>query len=197
MKTIVAFDFDGTLTKKDSFFEFIKFAKGKLFFLTNFIYFICIWWLFKIHVLKRNYAKQIIFSRCFKDMSLKQFNELGDAYLNRLEAMIRDGVTNKIAFYLKQDFIVVIVSASIGNWITPWANKYGIKQVIATIPEVNQSGYLTGKFVGENCVNEEKVNRILKVFPDRETYKLIAFGDSSRDNELIEFSDESHWNYFK
>lgn len=35
MKTIVAFDFDGTLTKKDTFLEFIKFSKGRIIFYIN------------------------------------------------------------------------------------------------------------------------------------------------------------------
>ena len=34
MKQIVAFDFDGTITNRDTLLEFIKFAKGKTAFLS-------------------------------------------------------------------------------------------------------------------------------------------------------------------
>lgn len=41
MKQIVAFDFDGTITNRDTLLEFIKFAKGKTAFYLGFC-FICL-----------------------------------------------------------------------------------------------------------------------------------------------------------
>lgn len=37
MKQIVAFDFDGTITNRDTLLEFIKFAKGKTAFYLGFL----------------------------------------------------------------------------------------------------------------------------------------------------------------
>jgi phosphoserine phosphatase len=37
------------------------------------------------------------------------------------------------------------------------------------------------------------VNRILALYPDRNTYHLTAYGDSRGDKELLAFADESHY----
>jgi len=197
LKTIVAFDFDGTLTKKDSFLEFIKFAKGDLFFFLNAPYIGFIWLLFKVRILNRDKAKQYIFSHCFKGVTRSFFNEKSRQFTNRIETMLRKGVSEVILYNKTKGNLMVIVSASMENWIKPWADSKGIKTIIATIPEVDEEGVLTGKFKSKNCVNQEKVNRFLEVFPNRDTYKLVTYGDSAGDKELLEFSDESYFNYFK
>ncbi len=154
------------------------------------------WVLYKMNLLKRDTAKQSIFSHCFKGFSANVFNEKCNLFSEVIELMLRRKVNDKISYYLNKDFTVTIVSASIQNWITPWASSKGINIVIATIPEIKK-GKLTGKFESKNCVNQEKVNRLLKLFPDRKSYCLISFGDSKGDKELLEFSNEAHFNYFK
>ncbi len=197
MKTIIAFDFDGTLTKKDSFLEFIRFSKGKTFFYTNILYIGFIWGLFKVSLLKRDTAKHYIFSRCFKGETINLFNEKCELFSKEIEKMLRNKVNEKILEYLNKGFTIIIISASIENWIKPWANTKGIKHVLATIPEVNENGELSGIFKSKNCVNQEKVNRLLELFPDRKSYHLISYGDSDGDRALLEFSDEAYFNYFK
>ena len=56
---------------------------------------------------------------------------------------------------------------------------------------------LTGNFLTKNCNNAEKVNRILESFPNRKTYYLIAYGNSSGDQEMLNMADESYFRFFK
>ena len=69
--------------------------------------------------------------------------------------------------------------------------------VLATKIETNKKGLLTGKFLSKNCYGQEKVNRLLELFPDRNNYILIAYGDSPGDKEFIELSDKGYYNKFK
>ena len=41
----------------------------------------------------------------------------------------------------------------------------------------------------DNCYGQEKVNRFLQVEPDRKSYVLYAYGDSSGDKEMIALAD--------
>ena len=92
---------------------------------------------------------------------------------------------------------VVILSASIENWIRYWAEEVGADMVLATKIETNKNGLLTGKFLSKNCYGQEKVNRLLEMFPNRNDYKIIAYGDSRGDKELIEISDKGYYNKFE
>jgi phosphatidylglycerophosphatase C len=196
MKTIVAFDFDGTLTKKDSFFEFIKFTKGIRFLYCNSLYFISIWFLFKIGLLKRSYSKEIIFSYCFKNTPKEKFDTWCTSFSHKIEDILRKGVKEKINEYQNLNYSVCIISASIFNWIDPWAKANQINLLIATEIEIRNQ-VLTGRFKTPNCRGVEKVNRLKEIYLNRTSYRLISFGDSSGDNELLNYSNEKHWNFFK
>ena len=88
---------------------------------------------------------------------------------------------------------VVIVSASIDNWVQPFCPQV---TVLGTQIEVID-GRLTGRFLTNNCYGQEKVNRLLTLYPDRSTYHLIAYGDSRGDQQLLAFADEAHYRPFR
>lgn len=196
MKTVVAFDFDGTLTKKDSFLLFIKFAKGKLFLYINLLYFIVLWILFKIKILNRHQAKELIFKRCFKNMPIEKFDKYAVLFSAELDKILRKNVKEKIKTYKAKGHTIVIISASIINWIQPWAKQNNIKHIIATELEIDYNQNLTGKFKTPNCWGIEKVNRLLIAFPKKEQYKLLFYGDSLGDKALMNIADKGYWNYF-
>lgn len=68
--------------------------------------------------------------------------------------------------------------------------------ILGTKPEIT-GGRLTGRFATPNCYGKEKVNRLLALYPHREKYRLIAFGDSRGDKELLTAADESHYKPFR
>lgn len=63
---IHAFDFDGTLTRRDTLLEFIRFAKGNKAFLLCFLRFSPLLVLMKMGLYPNWKAKQRVFSYCFK-----------------------------------------------------------------------------------------------------------------------------------
>jgi len=191
-KYIVAFDFDGTITTKDTLLEFIKFSKGKFHFIFGFLLFSPLLIAYKLKIYPNWKVKQQIFSYFFKGMSIAVFNKFCEDFAGKYQHLIKPKVMLQIDEYLKQNFEIVVVSASIKNWVAPFAGKLKIPNVICTEIELNDHGVLTGKFSTLNCYGKEKVNRLLKNYPDRESYYLIAFGDSIGDRELLNFADEKY-----
>lgn len=192
---IYIFDFDGTLTKKDTLLEFIYFSKGCISFLKGFTLFLPLILLMKLKILPNWKVKQWVFSWYFKGMDLVAFNHLCERFaLEKSYLLRKDGIyfINKLQ---KKRCPILIVSASIDNWVKPFLKNYSVK-VICTQVEV-KNGYLTGKFQTKNCYGKEKVNRIMSIYPNREDFYLIAFGDSSGDKEMLAFADESYYKYFK
>ena len=90
---------------------------------------------------------------------------------------------------------VLIVSASIDNWVRPFFKNH-VPMVLGTQIEV-KDGLLTGRFLTKNCYGQEKVNRILALYPNREDYHLTAYGDSRGDKELLAFADKAHYKPFR
>jgi HAD superfamily phosphoserine phosphatase-like hydrolase len=129
-------------------------------------------------------------------MTLNEFNNLGQQFLNVIQPIVRPKALHAIHKYLAQHADIYVVTASIENWVKPWALSVGITNTIATQVEINEHGLLTGRFLTKNCYGIEKVNRLLQFEPRRENYTLHAFGDSRGDRELLALADLKHYKYF-
>jgi len=197
MQNIAVFDFDGTITRKDTLLEFIKFSKGNCRFYLGFLLFSPLLVAMKLKIYPNWKAKQKLFSYFYKDISIEQFNEWGNGFSAEIDKIVRQKAIETIKSHKEKGVKVIIISASVENWIKPWAKKTGIDIILATKIETDKNGLLTGKFLTKNCYGQEKVNRLLEVFPNRNNYKFIVYGDSRGDKELIEFADEGFYNKFK
>ena len=189
-RTIAAFDFDGTLTVKDSFPAFIRYATGTPRFLAGFLLYAPLLVLMKLRLYPGDKAKEQVFSHFFKGWEYQRFQMLGQAFAAEVETIRNEPTIKRLQRYVDDGDTVYVISASIREWVEPWSLQQGVNAVLATEVEVGADGKLTGRFKTRNCNGEEKVNRLLQVEPDRETYRLVAFGDSNGDRPLLAFADE-------
>lgn len=195
-RTIALFDFDGTITRNDTFLLFIRHCKGNLRFLGGLIICAPVLIAWKCRMLSSDKAKQAVFSHFFRHTPVSLFKRWCDDFSKQIEKDVRPKAVEKIREYKAIRIPVIIVSASVENWILPWAKKNGIDQVVATGIETDENDLLTGRFSTPNCKGKEKVNRLQVLFPNRQDYCFIAHGDSPGDKELLAFSDESHYRAF-
>ena len=193
MKKIYAFDFDGTLTTKDTLIEFIRFAKGTMAFVWGFARYAHLLVLMKLGLYPNWKAKQKVFAYFFKGMKLEDFNALCQAFAASSGHLLRPAGIKALQQAQNEGSDVLIVSASIDNWVQPF---FANVKVLGTQIEVID-GKLTGRFLTKNCYGQEKVNRILTLYPNRKDYHLTAFGDSRGDKEMLAFADESYFKPFR
>lgn len=189
-KVIAAFDFDGTLTRCDTLSLFIIHSKGWCKFIFGLLFLSPILLAYFLRITTNNKAKQKLFSFFFKGMEYQTFCKYGHSFASKIEY-----IKNEIPFELLQSHIkaghkVYIISASIYEWIYPWAINHNIKNIIATEVEVAPNGKLTGRFLTNNCHGEEKVKRLFENEPIRESYYLYAYGNSNGDIPLLNYADE-------
>jgi phosphatidylglycerophosphatase C len=190
-KKVVAFDFDGTLTKKDTFIEFIRFYHGNLKAYLGFMLLAPLAILMKLKLLDNSYVKSLFFTFFFKGSKLSDFNNQCELFANEIQKILRGETMEKLKRHQSEGAEVIIISASIENWISPWLKMQNIKYLAGTKIE-GKNGLITGNFSSNNCFGKEKVLRLLEIFPEREKYYLISYGDSSGDNELLASSNEGY-----
>lgn len=198
MRKIYAFDFDGTLTTKDTLLEFIRFAKGSGQMFRGFLLFSPLLLLMKLHLYPNWKAKQQVFSYFFKGMNIDDFNALCTHFAEQNKHLLRPAGIEKVRQAIEEEqATVLIISASIDNWVRPFFDEIDKKiQVLGTQTEI-KGGRLTGRFTTKNCYGQEKVNRLTALYPHREAYDLIAFGDSRGDKELLDFADKAFYKPFR
>ena len=188
MKQIYAYDFDGTLTIRDTLLEFICFACGTARLLLGFLLYSPLLVLMKLRLYSNGKAKQKVFAHFFQGMAIGEFDALCQDFAHTHRHLLRPEVVRQLEQALSEGSEVLVVSASIDNWVQPFFPKV---KVLGTQIEVID-GCLTGRFLTPNCYGQEKVRRILALYPDRSEYHLTAFGDSRGDREMLAFADEAH-----
>jgi len=195
-KRIAIFDFDGTITGKDSLMAFLKFTQGYLKLCWGLFILSPILVLYVLKIIPNYKAKQILFSWFYRGWGIEKFNSHCRDFIPTLQHIVRPRALQAIQEYQAQGITIVIITASVENWVLPWANTVGISQVIGTQIAVDKQNRVTGRFLSKNCYGQEKVNRFLEKYPDRENYILDAYGDSRGDKELIALADKGEMNAF-
>ncbi len=191
MKTAF-FDFDGTITRHDTFLLFAYHAVGKKRFFTAFIKalpYIIAW---KSRLISNAKAKERLFCLLYRGMSQSEFNDICMSFIPQINNDLRFDTMQHIRWHQKLGHEIVIVSASIGNWIRPWAETHGISTVLATEIETGTDDKLTGKFITPNCHGEEKVKRIIAAIPTVSTRETWAYGDSAGDKAMLSMATHSY-----
>ncbi len=195
-KQVFAFDFDGTLTTKDTFIAFIRYTRGTLRFLCGFLLFSPLLVLMKLRVYPNYRAKQQVFSFFFRGTPIKRFDEQCVAFASHHRQLLRSRGISTLNDALTAGHRVLIVSASIDNWVRPFFPLSDTLTVIGTQIETSE-GRITGRFLTPNCYGAEKVRRIKAVMGEEKDYQLTAFGDSRGDKEMLDYADKGYFKPFR
>ena len=192
---LVLFDFDGTITRDDSLLEFIAYVVGFKKFFRG------IFWLspvligYKLKICSNNYARRWLMTYFFSGMSADKFAQICKKYSNtHIEDIVKFSAMAKIAEYKANGDKVVIVTASLEDWLAPWCQAQGLGLLGTRIKK--KGGVITGEIDGANCYGAEKVRRVREAYDTDAFERVIAYGDSRGDKEMLEFADEAHYRAF-
>lgn len=190
--TLVLFDFDGTITTRDTLIEFVKFYRGQDGYLLGMLMLTPVLGLYALKMIPNWKAKQFFLSRYFGGESIDEFDKKGRAFADQvIDSLVRPGALEAIEQYKQRNATIAVVSASAENWVKPWCDRHGLI-CLATRLEVHD-GKLTGKIEGRNCYGDEKVCRIKEQFSLDSFSTVIAYGDSSGDREMLALAHERHY----
>lgn len=194
-KTLALFDFDKTITDRDTFLPFLLFSFG--YFRTMLVLsllfpqaLICL-----AGFMSRKRFKEMIFKLTIKGWTKEKFRAVAqDFYNQKVKSYLRKPALDEIKMHLENNADVSLVSASPEDWLWPFTDEYGIN-LIGTRLEI-KDGFYTGKIVGANCRKAEKVNRVKEVYNLENYSDIYAYGDSRGDKEMLEMSNHPRFRTF-
>ncbi|HEY6697805.1 MAG TPA: HAD-IB family hydrolase [Acidimicrobiales bacterium] len=187
---VAAFDFDGTLTRRDTLVPFLRRACGPLPIVRAAIV--------ARGARGRDAFKVALVGELFRGWPAERLDSLGRAHVPTLLAALRPGSVERLDWHRRRGHAIVIVSASLGAYLRPLAERLELDGALAVELVADAGGTLTGEVVGGlNNRGPEKVAR-LKAWVDArfgtETdVELWAYGDSSGDAELLAIADHPTW----
>lgn len=194
-RAIVAFDFDGTLTIRDSFTEFLRWRAGRGGWALGLV---------RLAPAVATYAHDRDRGR-IKAASVREFlkgvprAEL-DVEAGRFADRVWDSFMRPDALKVWNDWGQrgahrVIVTASPETTVAPFARRLGADALLGTPLVFDADDRVTGAFASPNCRGEEKVRRLRAVYGD-DVRLAAAYGDTSGDAEMLAIADEAGFRVF-
>ncbi len=194
-RQIVAFDFDGTLTIRDSFTAFLRWRAGAAGWAIG---------LARMAPALATYIGDRDRGR-IKAASVREFlHGVERAALEAEAERYADQVWDR---FMRPDALAcwnawgekgahrVIVTASPETTVAPFARRLGAEGLLGTQLVFDAHDRVTGAFVGENCRGEEKVRRLRAAYGD-DMSLAAAYGDTSGDTEMIAIAAEKGFRIF-
>jgi len=193
---IAFFDFDGTITTKDTMLQFIRFSKGNFIFYLGLLLLLPVLIAYKIGLIANWRAKEILFSFYFKGMGIQEALRLGQEFSEKvIPRLLRPEAIQAIEFHKNLGTKIVVVTASFSIWVKPWCDLHQF-DLIATGYDTRQDK-LSGFIKGKNCHGDEKVKRINEKFNLVEFGEIYAYGDSRADIKMLNLADVKYLKWKK
>jgi len=191
---VAAFDFDGTLTRRDTLLPFLLHVLGVAAVVRHALILSPTLAGYGLGMIRNDVAKERVFTQCLAGMHIDELQiEATQFAEHKLPGLIRTEAIHRFGWHKKQGHRCVVISASLDFYVRPWAQKVGFDDVIASHLETQEDGRVTGNLLGENCFGIEKVRRLEALLGPRSGYTLYAYGDSRGDKELLSTADYAYY----
>lgn len=180
---IAAFDFDGTLTHRDTLIPFLAHLSwGRL--LAALLCAAPALAGFVLRMRSNEEAKAALCRGALKGRSHSELARIARAWAPAIP--LRRTLVERLRWHQQRGDHCVLVSASPDIYLEAVSRHLCFDDLICTRMAVDEKGRLSGDFDGPNCWGAEKMRRLIECFGPPERYELYAYGDSRGDQWMID-----------
>ncbi len=181
---LALFDFDGTITTRDTFTAFLRFSSSRFRRLTGGTLLAPLALGYKQGWIPGTRARPIAAYVALRGRRVPDLERLGRTFADEfISACLRPEAMEAIQFHKKRSDSIIVVSASLDVYLTPWCRSMGV-QLISTELEHRNSRY-TGWYIGSECSGAEKRSRILTACDLTSYQEIYAHGDTDEDYSML------------
>lgn len=192
---IVAFDFDGTLTVRDSYTAFLRWRAGTVGYALGLVRLIPALFRYlgdRDRGRLKSAATRIFLAGAPVEQLQADAERFAALHWDRL--MRPDGLERWRTWGVDGAHRV-IVTASPALTVEPFARRLEAENLIGTKLQVDARGRVTGGFATPNCRALEKVVRLKEAYGE-DVALAAAYGDTSGDTEMLAIAAHQGWREF-
>lgn len=181
---LALFDFDGTITTRETFADFIRFATPPMRLRLGTAVLAPLIVGYRLGWVSGNRMRSSAVRAGLSGMPLERVREDGERFTDEvLMRLQRSDVMSRIAWHQARGDRVVVVSGALDLYLAPWCSRHGLELICSRL-EV-RDGRLTGRYLGAQCVAEEKPRRIRESIDLGRYAEIYAYGDTRDDFAML------------
>ncbi|HQG31204.1 MAG TPA: HAD-IB family phosphatase [Deltaproteobacteria bacterium] len=190
---LALFDFDGTISTRDTTWDFILRACGRRRVLSGFVHLSPMILSYSLKRISHHEAKQAVIRHYFGDWEKDAFIRAARHYARTVvPTIIRPEAASRINRHLGMGHTVAVVTGSLEVLLSEWCTGVGV-DLIATGIDLNSASIGLST---RNCFREEKARRVREKYDLGSFETIYAYGDSSGDREMMALAHERYYRRF-
>ena len=200
-RVVAAFDFDGTITDRDTLVPFLVLAFGRARVAAAFAALAFTGMGYLLRRVTIDEFKRRVLMRLVAGVPTQRLRALGPVHARAIEEWMRPAALHRIAWHRAKGHELVLVSSTLDVYLTPVGLALGFDQVLCTRLQARADAAgirrFTGALEGADCTGAEKLRRLTAWLGTRDGVELHAYGDSAGDRDLLAAADTAHYRPFR
>jgi|TARA_A100001015_G_C15043422_1_gene741548 phosphatidylglycerophosphatase C len=188
------FDFDGTISDKDSMIAFIFFIKKKHKLIISLVLSLPYIFKYLFGIIAKSKFKESLLIQIFKEFTEDELRNASISFSTYfIKNSIKKSALESIQIAKNNKDQICIVTASLDVWMIDIAEKLKL-DLICT-----ESAFIDNTFAGfksKNCIGKTKVDRVISKYSIDKYQDVLCFGDSKGDEELLKLGTKNFYKYF-
>lgn len=195
-RIVAVFDFDGTLTRRDSLPWFLWHVSSPGEFVWNAVVLLPTLLRYAFGSVENSPAKERVLGQFLAGKPVEKIRAVAKSFAaETIPSLLDPEAIGRLRWHQEQGHTTVLASASPELYVRPWAEAEGFDEAVGTRLETEE-GVFTGHFATPNCHGPEKPRRLEAAGFDLGDATVYAYGNSRGDRELLEMADHGFYQSF-
>ncbi len=181
---LALFDFDGTLTDRELFGEFLARAVTPRLLALGRLLLAPLVLGYRAGLLSGTLVRACVVRVGFSGADHAQVIAQGQRFFEEvLPGSLRPMAMARMQWHLDQGDTVVVVSGAFDLYLSHWCRAHGVDLICSSLEA--RDGVLTGRYLGAQCVGPEKARRVLERYRLENYAAVYAYGDTPEDRAML------------
>ncbi len=185
---LALFDFDGTITTRATFADFMRFAAPPERWRNGRVLLAPLVVGYRLRLVSGHAIRARALRFGFRDLAPELVYEAGRRYAREVvPTLLRAQALEKIRWHQACGDTVAVVSGALDAYLAPWCAEHGLDLLCSQLETAQ--GRLTGSYLGAQCVSAEKARRIRERYRLADYAAIHAYGDTDEDRAMLALAD--------